>query len=231
MSNTLANYSNPFVAAMAVGLSCGTTCSPLVTLFLTTYTIGRFNNMRQGLRAFGYFWAGKMAVVCVLAFLSAVLGRAIIGQNGQIVSFDPRLVMDGCLILTGSCLLAGMFWGKRKTSACSDCNASCRRMADPIPVKGRWALVAMGVAYGITPCAPLLLLLLIVAMLPPVPAIGAGLVFSIANSVSPLLVQTTLAGFVSQKTQQEIPQLMRIFQITVCVFFIILGVLSLIGHQ
>jgi hypothetical protein len=230
MPDALANCNNPFIAAVAIGFSCGTACSPLVNFFLTTYTMGQVNSMRQGLRAFGYFWLGKTAVVGVLSFLSAVLGRAIISQSGRIVSFDLRLVWDGGLILTGICLLTGVLRGKRQAAACSNCGASCRHMARPVRVTGKWPLVGMGMAYGLTPCTPLLLLLVMVAMLPPVQAVGVGLIFTLANSVSPLLVLTALAGFVSQKMQQEIPQLIQVFQITVFCSFIIVGIISLFRH-
>jgi hypothetical protein len=226
MSDALANYNNPFMAAMAIGFSCGTTCSPLVNLFLTTYTMSRFNSTRQGLRAFAYFWLGKTAVVSVLSFLSAVVGRAIISQNGRSVGFDLRLVWDSGLIFTGICLLTIILRRKRPVTACDNCGASCR----PTQATGRWPLVAMGAAYGLTPCTPLLLLLLMVAMLPPIQAVEVSLIFTLANSVSPLLFSTALAGFVSQKMHQEIPQLIRVFQIMVFGSFIIIGIISLFGH-
>jgi sulfite exporter TauE/SafE len=230
MSNTLANYSNPFMAAAAVGLSCGTACSPLVNLFLTTYTMGRFNNIRQSLQSFAYFWMGKTAIVGFLAFLSAVCGRTVIGRDGRIVNFDPRLALDGCLILTGGVLLAGIFWERKKVNACGNCAASCRCGKAPRRMPQSWPLVTMGLAYGLTPCAPLMMLLLMAAILPPVEAIWVGLIFSLANAVSPLLVLTAVAGFISQKMRREIPQLIRVFQITVFVLFIIMGSISLFTH-
>jgi hypothetical protein len=39
MSNALADYSNPFMAAAAIGFSCGTACSPLVTFFNYLYDV------------------------------------------------------------------------------------------------------------------------------------------------------------------------------------------------
>jgi sulfite exporter TauE/SafE len=219
------------MAAVAVGLSCGTACSPLVNLFLTTYTLARFNSIRQGFRAFGYFLVGKIAIGSVLALLSAVLGRAVIGKDGRLAGIDLRLVLDGCLILTGIFLLAEVFWRNSATAACNDCGAPCRRRAGgPVGVTGRWALIAMGLAYGLTPCTPRLLFLLMVAMLTPVQAVGAGLVFGIANSVPTLLIFAVLVGFVSPKIQQDLLHLMRVFQITVFSFFIIVGIISLLGH-
>jgi hypothetical protein len=229
MVNPLSSYGNPVIAAVAIGLSCGTACSPLVNLFLTTYTMGRFNSLQRGLQAFGYFWLGKTAVVSVLVFLSALFGRTVFSQSRRIASIDPRLIMDGCLILTGSCLLAGMFWQRRK-AGCRSCGASSQCVVLPNEKTEKLPLVAMGAAYGLTPCSPLLLLLIMAAMLPPPQAILAGLVFTIANSVSPLLILTVLAGLISQKMQREIPQLMRVFQINVFSLFIIVGCCSLLSH-
>jgi hypothetical protein len=231
MSNTWADWGNPFAIALTVGLSCGTACSPLVNIFLTIYTMGRCHSLQQGVRTFGLFWTGKTVAVGILAFLSAVLGRAIIGQSGRIVCFDPRLVLDGFLILTGCYLLAEIIRGKGKGRACGDCGGACRSgPAESIRDKGVLPLVIMGMAYGLTPCAPLMLLLLTVATLSPLEAVLIGLVFSIANSISPLLLLTVLAGLISQRIQWEIPQLMRVFQMTTFGLLIILGVFSLLGH-
>jgi hypothetical protein len=146
MANTLVSCGNPIMAALAVGFSCGTVCSPLVNLFLTTYAMGRFNNMRQGMRAFGYFWGGKTAIVVGSAFLSAILGKAIIGRNGKIFSFNSSLILDICMILTGVLLLAGMFFGRRKAATCSACNVSCQHFDGGIRPKGIMPLVVMGAA-------------------------------------------------------------------------------------
>jgi sulfite exporter TauE/SafE len=191
----------------------------------------RFSSVRQGLRAFGVFWAGKMAAVSTLAFLSAVLGRTVIDRGGRILGFNLRWALDGCLILTGIHLLIGTaFRGKRRTAVCSKCGASCRNGTGSNGGKKIWLLMAMGAAYGLTPCAPMILFLLITAVSPPLQAVALGLVFSLANLVSPLLLYISLAGFVSQKLQQEIPGLLRIFQITVFSSFIIAGIISLAGH-
>lgn len=227
MSNALAD-SNPFLATLAVGLSCGTACSPLVNLFLSTYAMARFSSVRQTLRAFGFFWAGKTAVVCSMAFLSAVLGRTFIDHQGNFLGFNLRLVLDGCLILTGIYLLTGIFWGKCK--ACSQCGTSSRNGTGPNGRKKNWILLTMGAAYGLTPCAPMVLFLLISAVSPPLQAVGLGLIFSLANLVSPLLLYVSLAGFVSGKLQGEIPGLLRAFQIMVFSSFIIAGIISLSGH-
>jgi hypothetical protein len=230
MANTLVNCGNPIMAALAVGFSCGTVCSPLVNLFLTTYAMGRFNNMRQGMRAFGYFWGGKTAIVVGSAFLSAILGKAIIGRNGKIFSFNSSLILDICMILTGVLLLAGMFFGRRKAATCSACNVSCQHFDGGIRPKGIMPLVVMGAAYGLTPCAPFLMILLWAAKLTPVQAVLLGLVFSIASSVLPLLILATMAGFFSPKMQREIPQMMRVFQINIFCLFIIVGSISLFRH-
>jgi hypothetical protein len=230
MSSALASYNNPFIVAVAIGLSCGTICSPLITFFISSYTMARLNSFRQSIRAFGFFWVGKTAVVSALAFLSSVLGRAVIDHSEKIASFNLRLVLDVCLILTGIYLLVELLRGMRKTAACGKCSTSCRNAAGPDRVTQFWPLVTMGAAYGLTPCAPMLLLLLITAGLPPVQALGLGFIYGVANSISPLLLFTSLAGFISQKIQRDISGLMQVFQFTVFTSFIIVGTISLAGH-
>jgi sulfite exporter TauE/SafE len=153
-----------------------------------------------------------------------------VGQNGRIFGFNSKLILDMGMILTGVLLLGGMLLNRRKTSKCGDCGALDHEIAGAIRPTGVAPLVIMGVAYGLTPCAPLLMILVLAAMMTPFQAVLLSLVFSIANAISPLIILSTLAGFLSQRMQREIPRLLWVFQINTFGLFIVLGSVSLYRH-
>jgi hypothetical protein len=230
-TSNIADYNNPVIAALTIGLSCGTACSPLANLFLTSYTMSGFIGFRRGLGAFSCFVLGKTTVMMILTVFSAILGSVVLGENSKVFGFNRKLILDICLILTGVVLLLIQDCGPKSRSGCRGCAKSCRQLGGVPPEKAaKLPIVIMGAAYALTPCAPMVIILGYASMLAPLPALRLGLIFSIASSVSPLLIITALAGFFSRKMHLEIPQLMRSFQRNVFMFYIITGGIALLLH-
>ncbi|HEX3043188.1 MAG TPA: hypothetical protein VHY08_00420 [Bacillota bacterium] len=221
---------NPVVTALAIGLSCGTACSPLVNLFLATYAMSGSGGVKKGLASFGYFALGKTGVIITLVMLSAVLGRAVIGKASRIIGLDLKLILDLSMILTGIFLLLRWGWLSRSKDTCRGCGGGDRICGEEQHSLPQLPVVLAGAAYALTPCAPLLMILAFASLLPLSQALILGLVFSFASSISPLLLLTAMAGFLSQKMKQQIPQLMRTFQWNVFILFIIAGGFSLWMH-
>ncbi|KNY28147.1 sulfite exporter TauE/SafE family protein [Pseudobacteroides cellulosolvens] len=238
MDNILSNYASPFLTAIAVGFSCGAGCSPVVALFLTTYIMGNSKNVKKGLLSFLYFFFGKTSVIIILALLSALFGGAVLGDSGKLAGISTTLVLDIFLILTGLILAVKTLIPKKK-SGCSDscgknslssgCN-SCKSHLNPPKSKNGFAVFAIGAAYGITPCPPLLMVLALASLAGAFSSIAIASLFSIASSVSPLIVLAALAGFFSKKMHNEIPELIKVFQLLSFVVFIIAGIISLYLH-
>jgi hypothetical protein len=231
-NGSLTDYGNPVLAVLAVGLSCGTACSPLVNLFLTSYTMSGFIGFGRGLGAFGCFVLGKTMVITILAVVSAIIGSAALGENSKVFGFSLKIIADLCMILTGVILLIKQKRRLKNQTGCAGCiGAGQRRSCGAPPQRtAKLPLVIMGAACGLTPCAPMLLVLGYACLLTPLAALRLGLVFSIAGSISPMLLLTACAGFFARKMYLEIPQLVGKWQQNIFIFLIVAGGISLFLH-
>jgi hypothetical protein len=228
MDHIFSDYGNMVLTTLAVGLSCGSACSPLIPLFLTMYTMSGFIGLKKGLASFGCFVLGKTGTILLLSVLSAVLGRTLVGQTGRVAGVDLRLISDFCMILTGLFLLIRL-WFPSKKNGCAVCGNGngCNKTNELNSATSKLPVILAGAAYALTPCAPLLMLLTFASMMNPLQALGLGLVFSIVSSFSPLIIFTAVSGFFARKMYQQIPQLIRIFQWNVFVLLIVAGGVSL----
>lgn len=229
MESIFLNYSSPFLAAIAIGFSCGTGCSPVISLFLTTHIMGNSSNVRKGLLSFFHFFLGKTSICVILAFLSALFGSAILGNNVETLGFDLKLILDIFLIIAGLVPILRMLTSKKKHT-CKTCNQSCDSHDKPLNSNRGFTLFGIGAAYGITPCAPLLMVLFLASLNSPLRSLPISILFSIASSISPLILLSALAGFFSKKMYAEIPQFINIFQFISFIIFIAAGSISLFYH-
>ena len=71
----------------------------------------------------------------------------------------------------------------------------------------------MGVGYGISPCAPLLMIAGYAAMLPLGAALAVGAVFAVCSAVSPMLILLLVTGALSGRMYREIPGYLRWFRL------------------
>lgn len=221
---------SPLLAAVAVGLSCGTGCSPTINMFIATYTMGNFNSFKKAIVGFLHFFLGKMTAVIGLAVLSSVLGSSIINKSGRIYGFDTTFVLDVSLILMGSFILIKSFLDRKREQGCSVCDKSCSREKSKLMKKGRMPIFLIGAAYGITPCAPLVMILVLVSSMNPARAVFYSGIFGAASMVSPLVLLAVFAGLLSSKMHKDIPQYIDAFKIVSCVLFVVIGAVSLGYH-
>ena len=86
------------------------------------------------------------------------------------------------------------------------------------------AIFIMGAGYGITPCAPLILIAGYCAALPTLQAVAVGSVFAIASALSPMLLLLLISGVLAGRMYREIPGFLNWFRaacyIAVIVYFV-----------
>ena len=70
-----------------------------------------------------------------------------------------------------------------------------------------------GLTYGMTPCAPLLLMIGYCFTLPAPLAGMTGVAFSLSSMVSPVLLLVVVSGSLSQKMGREIPEVVKWFRL------------------
>ncbi|SFS03328.1 urease accessory protein UreH domain-containing protein [Anaeromicropila populeti] len=189
--------------AGAVGLGCGTCCSPAISVFLSTYILSRGKGMKKSLFSFATFFLGKIAAVVLLCGIAAVVGQQFIDTNGNIGSFQFRFMLQLVTVGTGMLLVIKWFYDRGKTRSCKSCKGcgTPKRKAG----KGELPVFTVGFLYGITPCAPLLMVLGYTAALSPVSAVCAGILFAFATIVTPVLLLVVISGVLSKKIAEEIP--------------------------
>ena len=89
------------------------------------------------------------------------------------------------------------------------------------------ALIAMGAGYGISPCAPLLMMAGYAATITPAAAFLTGSLFAAASAFVPMLLIMFLTGILSSKLYKEIPQYLGIFRLISYILLIVIFAVTL----
>lgn len=89
----------------------------------------------------------------------------------------------------------------------------------------------VGLAYGATPCAPLIMVAGYAITLSIPGAFLLGTVFALASSLSPMLLIFGLSGALSGKIRSQLGKAMPWVQLTVYIAFLILAIVSLFWYN
>jgi hypothetical protein len=205
--------------ALSVGFGCGTCCSPVISVFLSSYVVSHSDGAKKGALSFASLFLGKAISVTVLCMISALIGRQFIGVDGYIGWFNLRLVAQ--IIMSSIGLVLASRWvldncteaatELAATASCGGCGGGCE--AKKPPACGLWPTFTAGLTYGFTPCTPLLMMIGYAFTLPIALAGVTGTVFSLASAVSPVLLLAVISGALSKRLAREIPQHLKWFQL------------------
>jgi len=204
--------------ALSVGLSCGTCCSPAVSVFLSSYIITHAGGLKKSLLAFFSFFIGKVIAVVLLCGLAALIGSQFIDAAGYVGGVNLGQLMELAMIALGLVLIGKWLRDYKKTanraSNCSGCGGEKKnRITDARGAKGLLPLFSAGLAYGASPCAPLLMMMGVAATLPLATAVLVGGVFAAASTLTPVLLMVLLSGVLSGKIATEIPRQLQWFRL------------------
>ncbi len=94
--------------AVSIGLGCGTCCSPVISMFLSTYVVSHSDGAKKGIISFLCFFLGKTISVVTLCVLSAIISRQFLSENGYIGSFNLRLASQIAMSAIG--LIMAIRW-------------------------------------------------------------------------------------------------------------------------
>ncbi|WP_373483515.1 sulfite exporter TauE/SafE family protein [Acetobacterium sp.] len=201
--------------ALSVGLSCGTCCSPAVSVFLSSYIITHAGGLKKSLLAFSSFFIGKVIAVVLLCGLAALIGSQFIDAAGYVGGVNLGLLMELAMIALGLVLIGKWLRDYKKPAhSCSGCGGEKKnRITDAQGAKGLLPLFSAGLAYGASPCAPLLMMMGVAATLPLATAVLVGGVFAAASTLTPVLLMVLLSGVLSGKIATEIPRQLQWFRL------------------
>lgn len=196
--------------ATSVGLGCGTCCGSGAGILLSGYVMSHARDTKQSLAAFLSFFLGKVVGVAVLCLVSSLVGKAVLSQSDLLGSTWFDRAFDLLMIGMGLWFLFGWYREARGKKVCGD---QCRdhhkmreAVQDGIHVP---ALFAAGAGYGMTPCAPLVIVTSLCVTLPVGYAFVTGAAFACASIASPLLLVLLLSGILTTRMHKEIPHMVR----------------------
>ena len=122
--------------------------------------------------------------------------------------------------MSGIGLLMVIRWilENRKHKSCSGCSGHAKKEGKT----GNFAVFLAGLAYGCTPCAPLLLIIGYAFTLPVALAGMTGAAFGLASAFTPVLLLALLSGSLSTKMAQEIPHCLKWFRLASYVLLMVM---------
>jgi len=220
-----------------VGISCGTCCGSGISVFLSGYLMTHAKNFRQSVKGFLAFYLGKIAAVVFLSIISSCLGRTLMDQDGYIGPVPVKNVVDVLMLLTGAFLL--FRWVKEHITGrtgCESCHGHHAGRNERMYIEKLSAgnpqyllLFGMGSGYGITPCAPLIVILSYCMALPLWGAVLSGTVFTLASGLSPMLLVFLISGGLSGKMHEEMPEILEYFKLLVYILLMAFSAFSLLS--
>lgn len=198
-----------FTTAVSIGLGCGTCCSPIISTFLSTYVVSHSNGVKKGILSFVSFFFGKMVSISLLCTVSALISRQFISESGYIGSFNLRLFSQVAMSVIGAVMVIRWFLELKNQKKCGGCKG-CKKEDGK---SGFVPMLMAGLTYGVTPCAPLLLMIGYCFTLPVSLAGMTGIAFSLSSMVSPVLLLVIVTGVLSRKMGKEIPDAVKWFRL------------------
>lgn len=216
--------------AASVGMGCGTCCGSGISTALYGYLMTHTKDVKQSVRAFLDFFFGKFLAVVFLCCAASVIGRSVIDDSGRLFGLKASLIVNAVMLAMGIHLLTGWLREKNRKSGCSMCKGCGSEKTEQLAEEKthHGALISMGFGYGISPCAPMLLITGYAATLPVGYAAVLGTVFALASTVSPALIMMLISGVLAKSMRNEIPQYISWFRLGCYILLIVLFAVGLV---
>lgn len=223
-------FTESLTAAASVGIGCGTCCGSGISTALYGYLTTHMKSMKQSLIGFFDFFFGKFIAVITLCCIASVVGSNIIDENGCVFGIKTGLIADSVMLAMGIWLLIGWIReqkGHKGCKTCKGCKGDNTKKSE-YKKSNHAALIGMGISYGASPCAPLILMTGYAASLPLGYAALSGAVFAIASTISPMLFMLFISGILAGKMYKEIPHYLKWFRLGCYILLIVLFSVSLL---
>ena len=204
--------SQALASAASVGVTCGAGCGSVAFGFLSSYILSRGRGWLSVFRQTLSFFLGKLLAVMLACGCASVLGTALISAEDTTLSAILHKAVYAVMLISAIAL-------RHEQKECRSCSR-CSHGEQAAPS------FAVGFAYGLSPCAPLLMVLGYSALLPVFGALILGAVFALASSAVPILLTLSLSGALSSQITKQLGSWMPRFRLTV---YLLLLASSLVG--
>ena len=201
-------YIVTLVTLVLIGSRCGISCSPNIGIVLSTNALTYANNVKKAFVSYLAFYLGKLVSVTALCMAAHFAGEMIVNALGSINGGNVNIFLKATLVAAGIYYIISSL---RKKSGCGgkcgrNCGSNCvgcgqMRMKSSDKDTRFISPFMIGIAYGITPCAPLILLLTESLAMNVWQKLLASVIFTAANAVSPVILMMIIAGVVSKKSE------------------------------
>lgn len=196
--------------ATSVGLGCGTCCGSSAGILLSGYVMSHARDTKQSMLAFLAFFGGKIAGVALLCLAASLIGKTAFLQSGLFSDGWMDRAFDVFVIGMGLWFLYGWYRESRGQKTCGERCKDHHKMREAVQNGIHVpALFVAGAGYGITPCAPLVIVASLCVTLPVGFALVTGATFACASIASPLLLVLLLSGALTTRMHKEIPGMLR----------------------
>lgn len=213
-------------AAASVGMGCGTCCGSGISAALYGYLTTHTKDIKHSVTAFLEFFFGKFLAVILLCCAASLVGSNIIDDSGRVFGVRAAVIADAVMLAMGGRLLIGWIRERFGHHSCKSCKV-CKTESIAEEKTHHGALIGMGFGYGISPCAPLILITGYAATLPAGFAAVLGAVFALASTISPALFIVLLSGVLAKRMRKEIPQYLMWFRLGCYILLIALFAVGL----
>lgn len=192
--------------ALAMGISCSAGCGSVSTPFLSAFILGKGKNIKSSFLSTLIFSLGKIIVMAILGGSSAYLGSEAISSGMNILGFDITNIFNIITFFIGLFLVITSI-NKHKCSTCNskDTHNGIIVEKDEAITRNEYIMLfTAGIAYGITPCVPLITMLASAASLSIFNGVLLLSFFGFVTCITPSIMQNLFAGFVAPKVKENL---------------------------
>ncbi len=211
--------SDTFATCCLTMLVTGLGCNPQINYFLSSCVLFISDGIRRAFRPLLLFYAGKMGAVLLLCLLTSMLGRIVLLDVLAAYAQWVSVLLNLSFIAVGIVTIIKTHCQTKKPCSGKCCQERSRFYT--------LTPVAVGALYGITPCAPFLMLLGYAAALHPVESAVVSVIFTAANAVSPIILLAAMTGFLSGKLYRKLPSLAGTVKCLASAVLIVIGVVRI----
>ncbi|RDU24998.1 hypothetical protein [Anaerosacchariphilus polymeriproducens] len=217
----ITGFTSCLLSSIVMGLSCGSGCSPMISMFLTGYVVQAEGDSQKTGRVFVRFFMGKALAVLIVCLTASLVGEIFVNEGGYFGKYKFTYLMPIFLIISGIYMLMECIRrsGKKECSTCGSCKRD-NRITNVSPLIG-------GFFYGLTPCAPLIIISGYALTMFLWQALILGIVFSITCTLAPFVLIFIITKLVMNKMQEEVPKMFGFVRYGIYVMIIITGVIML----
>lgn len=222
MSESVTVFGTALAGAVMMGMTCGTGCSPAISMFLSSYVVHTKGNGLESVKGFFRFFIGKATAILVVCVLSALFGQCFLTLDGYFNQYSLKWLMPLFFIISGGHMIRKSIDEFRGISCknCGNHKANHRTLQKYSPFAG-------GFLYGLTPCAPLVLLAGYALTMTIWQAILLGIVFSLACMISPMIFILIIMRMITVNVLEEVPGLFRTLKLLISAAVLVSGLLEL----